>query len=212
MKRISPLLPATGVAAMVLCATLAGCSSGTKTATTSSATAASSASATSSSASSTAAESTDPESTDTAHYADVTLPDLPGWSDDPNVAWQEGNDYYHVAALKYGETATSIQVLIRRLDPGNDPVEGAKALVAKATDGCELNGDPAPATMSGFNGYSAESSCKSGVQNSELALGINETSSAPPSVVYIAGISTSETAAKVKEALDLIASEGTIVP
>ena len=199
------LVSATGVAALLVSATLAGCSSGAKTASTSStASSASSSASSTSSATSTAA--------DTAHYADVTLPELPGWSDDPNVKWQEGNEFYHVAALKYGETATSIQVVIRRLDPGNNPVEGAKALVATATDGCQLNGDPAPATMSGFSGYSAESSCKGGVQNSEIALGIHETSSAPPSVVYIAGASTSENAAKVKEALDLITSKGTIVP
>jgi len=128
------------------------------------------------------------------------------------VEWQEGNDLYHVAALKYGEAATNIQVLISRGDPGNDPLEGAKALATMATDGCQLNGDVASTTMSGFNGYRAEFSCKSGVQKSSLALGIHETSSAPPSVVYIVGLSTSETAAKVKEALDLIASKGTIVP
>lgn len=210
MKK-SLLIPATGVAALLVSTTLAGCSSGAKTASSSS-----TASSTSASASSTSsAASTAAESTDTAHYADVTLPELPGWSDDPNVKWEEGNDLYHVAALMYGETATQIQVLILRAVPGEpfgDPVEVAKGLATNATDGCQLNGDVAPATMSGFNGYRAEFSCSTGVQKNKLALAIHETSSAPPSVVYILGLSSPESAAKVKEALDLITSKGTIVP
>jgi hypothetical protein len=138
---------------------------------------------------------------------------LPGWSNDPSIKWLEGNDTYHVAALQYGETATSIQVLIARLKPGQDPVEGAKTLAAAAVaDGCQPNGDPAPATMSGFTGYRIEFGCKGGVQQTNIALGIHETAAAPASVVLIAGASLSDNADKVKDALSLITSKGTIVP
>lgn len=214
MKRISPLLPATGVAAMVLCATLAGCSSGTKTATTSSATAASSASTTSSSASSTAAESTDPESTDTAHYADVTLPDLPGWSDSPDVKWQEGNDLYHVAAIQYGETGANIQVLISRSSkPGEDPIEGAKSFAADPlADGCVKSAEPDPTSMSGFNGFLNAFKCNDGTALFQEAFGIHETAAAPASVVALIGASSIDQVTTLTEALDLITSKGTIVP
>jgi len=206
MKNSTLLVPATGVAALLLSATLAGCGSGAKTASpTSAASTTSSAASTSASASST--------TTDTAHYADVTLPELPGWSNDPSVKWEEGNDFYHVAALKYGETNTTIQVLIGRGSPGDDPIQAAKAIAAKgASDSCQPNGDPAPTTMSGFNGYRIEFGCKSGVQQTNIALGIHETAAAPPSVVLIVGASLSDNADKVKEALNLITSKGTIVP
>ncbi len=209
MTKSTLLVPATGVAALLLSASLAGCGSGATTVSPTSA-ANSTSSATSTSASSASSSST---AADTAHYADVTLPELPGWSNDPSIKWLEGNDTYHVAALQYGETATSIQVLIARLKPGQDPVEGAKTLAAAAVaDGCQPNGDPAPATMSGFTGYRIEFGCKGGVQQTNIALGIHETAAAPASVVLIAGASLSDNADKVKDALSLITSKGTIVP
>jgi len=213
MKKISPLLPAAGVAALVLSMTLAGCSSGTKTATTSSATAASSASATSSSASSTAAETTDPESADTAHYADVTLPELPGWSDNPDVKWQEGNDFYHVAAIRYGETSANIQVFIVRGAPGEDPIEGAKLFAADPlADGCVKSAEPDPTSMSGFKGFLNAFKCNDGTVLFQEALGIHETAAAPASVVALIGASSIDQVDTLTEALDLITNKGTIVP
>ena len=214
MKRISPLFPATGVAAVVLCATLAGCSSGTKTATTSSASAASSASATSASTSSAAAGSTDTESTDTAHYADVTLPELPGWSDNPDVKWQEGNDLYHVAAIQYGETGANIQVLISRSSkPGEDPIEAAKSFAADPlADGCVKSAEPDPTSMSGFNGFLNAFKCNDGTALFQEAFGIHETAAAPASVVALIGASSIEQVNTLTEALDLITSKGTIAP
>ncbi|MEI6698137.1 MAG: hypothetical protein WCK99_03905 [Mycobacteriaceae bacterium] len=209
MKK-SLLIPATGVAALLVSTTLAGCSSGAKTASSSS-----TASSTSASASSTSsAASTAAESTDTAHYADVTLPELPGWSDDPDVEWEEGNEFYHVAALKYGETPTSIQVLIARADkPGEDPLLAAQQIAGQLPTGCEPNGDPAPATMSGFNGFLNVFKCNNGTTATfQEAFGIQDTAAAPASVVLLLGVSSIDQMTKMTETLDLITSKGTIVP
>ena len=206
MKK-SLLIPATGVAALLLSATLAGCGSGSKTA------ASSSAASTSSSSASTSASATS-TTADTAHYADVTLPELPGWSDDPNVKWQEGNDFYHVAALKYGETPTSIQVLIARADkPGEDPMQGAQQLAADPlVDGCVKSAEPDPTTMSGFSGFLNAFKCNDGTALFQEAFGIHETAAAPAAVVLMTGISNMDNVNRVTEALDLITSKGTIVP
>jgi len=209
MKKTSSLLPATGVAALILSMTLAGCSSGTKTETTSSATAESSASATSDSTSSAAAESTD-----TAHYADVTLPELPGWSDSPDVKWQEGENLYHVAAIQYGETGANIQVLISRSDkPGEDPIEAAKSFAADPlAEGCIKSAEPDPTSMSGFNGFLNAFKCNDGTALFQEAFGIHETAAAPASVVALIGASSIDQVNTLTEALDLITSKGTITP
>jgi len=206
MKK-SLLIPATGVAALLLSATLAGCGSGSKTATSSSA------ASTSSSPASTSASATS-TTADTAHYADVTLPELPGWSDDPDVKWQEGNDFYHVAALKYGETPTSIQVLIARsTKPGEDPMQGAQQIAADPlVDGCVKSAEPDPTTMSGFNGFLNAFKCNDGTALFQEAFGIHETAAAPAAVVVITGVSSMDNVDKVTEALDLITSKGTITP
>jgi len=143
----------------------------------------------------------------------VTLPELPGWSDDPNVKWEEGNDFYHVAALKYGETPTSIQVLIARADkPGEDPIQAAKQIAGQLPTGCEPNGDPAPATMSGFNGFLNVFKCSGGTATFQEAFGIHDTAAAPASVVLLLGVSSIDQMTTMTEALDLITSKGTIVP
>jgi hypothetical protein len=202
------LLAAATGAALIASAALAGCGSGTKTEPSTSSAAASSASSAAASEPSTAAESAD-----TAHYADVTLPELPGWSDDPDVKWEEGNDFYHVAALKYGETPTSIQVLIARSDkPGEDPITAAQQIAAEVPKGCEPNGAPDPTSMSGFDGFLNAFGCENGVVQFQEALGVHETAAAPASVVLLLGVAGVDQVDKLKEALALITEKGTIVP
>ena len=206
------LVPATGLAAAVLSMALVGCGSGSKTASSSSSAATSSASSASGSASE-SSPSTSGQPADNAHYADVTLPDLPGWSDDQGVKWEEGNDFYHVAALKYGETPTSIQVLIARSDkPGEDPIQAAQQIAAEVPKGCQPNGAPEPTSMSGFNGYLNAFGCENGIVQFQEALGVHETAAAPASVVLLLGVAGVDQVDKLKEALALITEKGTIVP
>jgi len=209
MTRTSPLLAATGVAALILSVTLAGCGSGTKTEMSSSASATSEASSASASATSTAAESTD-----TAHYADVTLPELPGWSDNPDVKWEEGNNLYHVAAIQYGETGANIQVLIARSDkPGDDPTAAAQSFAADPlAEGCVKSAEPDPTSMSGFNGFLNAFKCSDGTALFQEAFGIHETAAAPASIVALIGASSIDQVNILTEALDLITSKGTITP
>ena len=209
MTRTSPLLAATGVTALILSVTLAGCGSGTKTEMSSSASATSQSASASASATSTAAESTDTE-----HYADVTLPELPGWSDNPDVKWEEGNSLYHVAAIQYGETGANIQVLISRSDkPGGDPIDAAKSFAADPlADGCVKSAEPDPTSMSGFNGFLNAFKCNDGTALFQEAFGIHETAAAPASVVALIGASSIDQVNTLTEALDLITSKGTITP
>jgi len=210
MTSSTRLVSATGVAALLVSATLAGCSSGAKTESSSST--ASSAAESASSASS--AASTAAESTDTAHYADVTLPELPGWSDNPGVKWEEGDNLYHVAAIQYGETGANIQVLIARSDkPGDDPTAAAQSFAADPlADGCVKSAEPDPTSMSGFNGFLNAFKCSDGTALFQEAFGIHETAAAPASIVALIGASSVDQVDKLTEALDLITSKGTITP
>jgi len=203
------VLATTAGAALIASMALAGCGSGTKTETSSSSAAASSASSAAASD-----PSTTGEATDTAHYADVTLPELPGWSDNPDVKWEEGNDLYHVAAIQYGETGANIQVLIARSDkPGEDPTAAAQAFAADPlADGCEKSAEPDPTSMSGFNGFLNAFKCSDGTALFQEAFGIHETAAAPASIVALIGASSIDQVKTLTEALDLITSKGTITP
>jgi len=215
-----------GVAALVASVMLAGCGSGSKTASSSTAPSSTKSASSSAAASTSSAESTSAAESSTA--ADtalpvITVPELPGWSDDPTVNWIGGGDGTKAFAGKYGDSAT-LQVQGGPGGPGDDlssegikkELVGAGMAVALAgtdmADTCEPNGGPVPATMGEANGYRGDFSCHSGVQGTVAMLGIPGTGDAPGTIVVIVGRAEPADAAALKEAVDLVLSEGTVVP
>jgi len=221
-----------GVAALAASVMLAGCGSGSKTASSSTAPSSTESASSSAAASTSSAESTSAAESSTA--ADtalpvITVPELPGWSDDPTVSWSSP-DGTKAFAGKYGDSAT-LQVDGFRGGPGDDvSSEGIKkmledpnagmAVVRASTDKditladtCEPNGGPVPATMGEANGYRGDFSCNSrGVQGTLAILAIPGSGDAPGTAVLIVGRAKPADAAALKEAVDLVLSEGTVVP
>jgi len=205
MKK-SLLVPATGVAALALSVTLAGCGSGSKTASSSTASAASTATSSAASASST---------TDTAHKVAVTLPEIPGWSDDVKIEFPFGGDM--LASIKHGDDASIIVVALTfekgTFEKGDDMAKYLRDAVVKESElggDCKM-GDPAPATMSGYSGF--VNTCLGGqLSQTRASFGVPETTDAPASMVQMIGGSANSFFDQAKEAFNQIIEEGTIVP
>ena len=199
MKARAATVSVAGIAALAASVMLAGCGSGSKTASSSTASAASTA------ASSAASNTT----TDTAHKVAVTLPEIPGWSDGPKTEIP-GTDV--LAAIKLGEDA-SISVGAQQLKKGEDPAQYARdAVTGDSTvgGGCKM-GDPDPATMSGYSGF--RSRCLGGqISQIRAAFGVPETADAPASWVFMTGLSANSFFDQLEEALNQIIEKGAIVP
>ncbi len=200
MKVRAATVSVAGVVALAASVMLAGCGSGSKTASSSSASAASTAASSAESASST---------TDTARKVAVTLPEIPGWSDGP-ITEIPGADM--LAAIKHGDDAT-INVLASTLKKGDDLAQNVRdAVTGDSTvgGGCKT-GDPAPATMSGYSGLL--STCLGEqISQTRAAFGVPETADAPASFVLMTGLSANSFFDQVEEALNQIVEEGTISP
>ena len=198
MKVRAATVSVAGIAALAASAMLAGCGSGSKTASSSSASAASTAASSAESAPSTA--------TDTARKITLTLPEIPGWTDDAKT------DPDMLAAIKHGDDA-GINVFAATLKKGDDLAQNVRdAVTGDSTvgGGCKT-GDPAPATMSGYSGLL--STCLGEqISKERAAFGVPETADAPASLVLITGLSANSFFDQVKEALNQIVEEGTIVP
>ena len=205
MKVRAATVSVAGIAALAASVMLAGCGSGSKTASSSTASAASTAASSAESAPSTA--------TDTARQVTLTLPEVPGWTSKPADELQAPTETnYQLASLSSGENYF-ISVVARILQSGDDMAELTKQAVIQPSKKCQSAGDPVPLTMSGFDGSKGVFNCDSGGSQIVGALAIPQTADRPATFLMILGDTGSSTdAAPVEEAFNLITSEGTIVP
>ena len=226
MKVRAATVSVAGVAALAASVMLAGCGSGSKTASSSTAPSSTKSASSSAAASTSSAESTSASESSTAANIAlpvITVPALPGWSDDPTVNWVGGGNETKAFAGKYGDSAT-LQVQGSRAEPGDDlSSEGVKKIIETAgmavvmvgtdmEDLCLPNGGPVPATMGEANGFRGDFSCHSGVQGTVAIVTIPGAGDAPGTGVVIVGRAKPADAAALKEAVDLILSGGTVVP
>jgi len=117
-----------------------------------------------------------------------------------------------LAAIKHGDDG-GINVIASTLKMGDDLIQNIRDAVSGDSTvggGCKT-GDPAPATMSGYSGFL--STCiGEQISQTRAAFGVPETAGAPASMVLMSGLSGNSFFDQLKEALNQIVEEGTIVP
>ncbi|MFN0142472.1 MAG: LpqN/LpqT family lipoprotein [Mycobacterium sp.] len=205
-------MPATGVAALVLTVTLAGCGSASKTASSNSVAGSGESSASSAAASSAPAAATQPGPPGSPT---VTLPELPGWSgdsatlkDDPSI----------LAAVHYDETPDEafIAVSMVAVDGPDQAIPAASAGANKLNnvDNCAFEGAIDETSISGFQGFQATQICTPSTTtrvSETRAIAVPNTSGTSY-VVVITGTAKQDQMGALDDAMKLVDSETTITP
>jgi len=157
MRNTTLLVPVTGVAALVLSATLAGCGSASKSTSSSSVPGSAESSASSASASSAPAAATQPGPPGSPT---VTLPELPGWSGDSallNAHTTEAD----LAALHYDKAPDASTLIVGLIAADNVDQANSMASAAsnKANTDCAFQGTVDEISISGFQGFKDIQNC-----------------------------------------------------